>query len=94
MQSSRSNSTTTGDSQATVEQNHLSASESEQSEEPIVSLRPCLGNNDPAWTFFGASHVEPYTSIMDMVRKMQNEEGNRSLTRGFMYTVLGHLYVV
>lgn len=94
VQSSRSNSTTTGDSQATVEQNHLSASESEQSEEPIVSLRPCLGNNDPAWTFFGASHVEPYTSIMDMVRKMQNEEGNRSLTRGFMYTVLGHLYVV
>jgi len=94
VQSSLSNSTTTGNSQATVEPNRLSASENEQSEEPIVSLRPCRGNNDPAWTFFGASHVEPYTSIVDMVRKMQNEEGNRSLTRGFLYTVLGHLYVV
>lgn len=60
------------------------------STEPIVSLRPCLGNDDSAWTHFGAAHVEPYTNIVDMFCKMRDEEGNRSLTRGFLYTILGH----
>lgn len=57
--------------------------------EPIVSLRPCRGNDDPAWTYFGASHVEPYTSLVDVFRKIHDEEGNSSLTRGLLYTILG-----
>lgn len=57
--------------------------------EPIVSLRPCYGNDDPAWTHFGASHVEPYTSLVDVLRKIRDEEGNSSLTRGLLYTIMG-----
>lgn len=57
--------------------------------EPIVSLRPCHGNDDPAWTYFGASQVEPYTSLVDVFRKIRDEEGNSSLTRGLLYTIIG-----
>ena len=62
--------------------------------EPIVSLRPCHGNDDPAWTYFGASHVEPYTSLVDVFRKIRDEEGNSSLTRGLLYTILGRLFLM
>lgn len=59
--------------------------------EPVTSLRPCYGHDQPTSTEFGASQVEPYKSASDCFYKMYEEEGSESLMRGAFYTISGYM---
>lgn len=61
------------------------------SSEPVTSLRPCYGHDQPTATEFGASEVAPYDGVLDCARKMYDEEGSESLMRGATYTIVGYM---
>ncbi|WFD26360.1 hypothetical protein MNAN1_001340b, partial [Malassezia nana] len=55
---------------------------------PIVSLRPCFGEEHPGWNYFGIPHVEPYKGILDCGKKMRSEEGWNSLRHVALLSIL------
>lgn len=56
--------------------------------EPIVSLRPCFGEEHPGWNYFNSPFLEPYKGILDCARKMRDEEGWDSLRRSALISAL------
>ncbi|WFC95621.1 hypothetical protein MBRA1_002272 [Malassezia brasiliensis] len=55
--------------------------------EPVIALRPCEETLDEIDSYYGATPVEPYTSVTDCFRKMVAEEGYESLYRGLPFSM-------
>lgn len=77
--------------QASYEQDVEDEMRATTTAEPVTSLRPCYGHDQPTSTEFGASEVQPYTGAWDCACKMYDEEGEESLMRGAFYTVVGYM---
>lgn len=65
--------------------------EAMRSSEPIVSLRPCFGEQHPGWNYFNFPYLEPYKGILDCARKMRDEEGWGSLRRAALVSMVSCL---
>lgn len=59
--------------------------------EPVIALRPCDDSGNEAQFGFGAPPVQPYTGVIDCLRKMVDEEGVESIWRGVVFTLIGSL---
>jgi len=73
--------------------NEMQASDIEtlRNKEPIVSLRPCFGEEHPGWNYFNSPYLEPYKGILDCSRKMRDEEGWDSLRRAALFSMVSCL---